>query len=68
MRVNVIRPFVDKITKIPYNVGYVYESDDIDRIKELQDLGFLEAIPISQDDTIETAILPKRKKNAGDKV
>lgn len=46
MKIPVIRAFIDKNTKEPYNKGYVYESDNIERIKELQDKGFLKDVEI----------------------
>lgn len=42
MRVLVIRAFIDKHTGVPYNAGYYYESNNLERIKELQELGYLE--------------------------
>lgn len=45
MRVLVIKAFIDKQTGVPYNAGYYYESDDLERIKELQELGYLEKVP-----------------------
>jgi hypothetical protein len=44
LKIPVIRAFIDKNTKKPYNQGYVYESDNIERIKELQDKGFLKDV------------------------
>lgn len=41
MKATVIRAFIDKETKKPYNAGSVYESDNIERIKELQEKGYL---------------------------
>ena len=46
MKIPVIRAFIDKHTKEPYNQGYVYNSDDVKRIKELQDKGFLKKLEI----------------------
>lgn len=48
MKVLVIKAFIDKHTNIPYNAGYYYESDDLNRIKELQELGYLEKIPLEE--------------------
>ncbi|OCL26306.1 hypothetical protein U472_09865 [Orenia metallireducens] len=41
MKEKVIRSFIDKNTKKPYNQGSIYESEDEARIKELQEKGFL---------------------------
>jgi len=46
MRLKVIRAFIDKYTNKPYNVGYVYESNDLERIAELQEAGYLEGVPL----------------------
>lgn len=43
MKVTVINAFIDKNTGEPYNSGAIYESTDKERIKELQDGGFLAA-------------------------
>lgn len=48
MKIPVIRSFIDKKTKEPYNKGYIYESDDIERIKELQEKGFLKKVEINK--------------------
>lgn len=41
MREKVIRSFIDKETKEPYNVGDFYKSKDKSRINELREKGFL---------------------------
>ncbi|MGE4417570.1 MAG: hypothetical protein AB7D26_10065 [Marinobacterium sp.] len=46
MRLLVVKAFIDKHTGVPYNAGYYYESDDLERIKELQELGYLEKVPV----------------------
>ena len=48
MKIPVIRAFIDKNTKEPYNAGYEYESDNPERIKELQDKGFLKKTKAEQ--------------------
>lgn len=51
MREKVIRAFVDKETKKPYNTGYIYESDDKKRIEELKEKGFLYGGPVEDEGT-----------------
>lgn len=51
MRVLVIRAFIDKHTGVPYNAGYYYESDNLERIRELQELGYLEKMPFSTEES-----------------
>lgn len=63
MRLQVIKPFIDKHTNIPYNVGYYYESDNLERIKELQELGYLEKVSMGRENEIETAMPNKPVKN-----
>ncbi|MFW6029144.1 MAG: hypothetical protein ACOCRO_02700 [Halanaerobiales bacterium] len=41
MRERVIRSFIDKETKKPYNDGSFYESDDEERLEFLKDKGYL---------------------------
>lgn len=62
MKVLVIKAFIDKRTGIPYNGGYYYESDDLERIKELQRLGYLEQV--SFDKGLEQAVLTKPEKTS----
>jgi len=62
MKVLVIKAFIDKRTGIPYNSGYYYESDDLERIKELQRLGYLEQV--SFDEGPEQAVLTKPEKTS----
>lgn len=73
MKFKVIKAFIDKHTNKPYNSGYVYESDDLKRIAELQKAGYLEGVPLPSFN-IETATIapdedaklpkqqPKRKR------
>ncbi len=63
MKLQVIKSFIDKHSNIPYNAGYYYESNDLERIKELQELGYLKKIQINKEDTIETAVPDKPNKN-----
>lgn len=39
----VLKTFRDKFTKVVHEAGSPYETDDADRVKELQDLGFIGA-------------------------
>jgi hypothetical protein len=68
MRLLVVKAFIDKHTKIPYNAGYYYESDDLNRIKELQELGYLEKIPLQiegdKQDEREEAVPTKLNKTS----
>jgi hypothetical protein len=41
VEITVIKSFIDKNTGEPYNAGTVYNSDDAQRIIELQDGGYL---------------------------
>ena len=41
MKYRVIRPFLDKTTRKPYNEDYIYETDDIERAKELAAGGYI---------------------------
>lgn len=41
MELLVINAFIDKNTRKPYNAGAMFESEDKDRVKELQEKGFL---------------------------
>ncbi|MPM69783.1 hypothetical protein SDC9_116731 [bioreactor metagenome] len=41
MKLPVIKAFIDKNTGEPYNTGATFESEDKDRVKELQEKGFL---------------------------
>ncbi|MCM8900614.1 hypothetical protein KVG29_05145 [Caldicoprobacter algeriensis] len=56
MKFKVIKAFIDKHTNKPYNSGYVYESDDLKRIAELQEAGYLEGVPLTFSE-IETATI-----------
>jgi hypothetical protein len=69
MKIKVVRAFIDRHTGRPYNPGYVYESNDLDRVAELQEAGYLERIPLPSFEN-ETAVvapdedarLPKRRQ------
>jgi hypothetical protein len=69
MKLKVIKAFIDRYTGKPYNPGYVYESDDLKRIDELQEAGYLERVPLLSSE-IEKAIkvpeedarLPKKRQ------
>ena len=41
MKYRVIKPFLDKTTRKPYNEDYIYETDDIERAKELAAGGYI---------------------------
>lgn len=47
---NVISRFQDKNTKILFEVGTVYESDDTERVNFLQDEGYLDKEDVVNDE------------------
>jgi|GEM_PF-2918914 hypothetical protein len=68
MKLKVIKAFIDRYTGKPYNPGYVYETDDIERIQQLQEAGYLERVPLLSSEVEEAvktpdenARLPKRR-------
>lgn len=56
MKARVIKAFIDRHTGKPYNPDYVFESDDLKRIAELQEAGYLELVPLPIFE-IKTAVL-----------
>ena len=46
LKITVKKPFIDKNTREGYEKGSKYESDNPERIKELQDKGFLKKLEI----------------------
>lgn len=72
MRLKAIRAFIDRYTGKPYNPGDIYESDSVERIKQLQEAGYLERVPLPlfKVERVETAVkipeenarIPKRRR------
>lgn len=54
MQFRVEKAFFDRITGAPYNAGSIYESDDPERIAELQNGGYLPSKKIEQVTTDES--------------
>ena len=66
MKYRVIKPFIDRLTQEPYNSGYIYETADMERVKELSAGGYI-ATPkaVSESDTKTAEI--KTEKSADKK-
>ncbi|MEW8957790.1 MAG: hypothetical protein AB2448_01570 [Moorella sp. (in: firmicutes)] len=58
MKLRVIKAFIDRHTGKPYNPGYVYETDDMERIKQLQEAGYLERVPLPLPEIEQAVIVP----------
>lgn len=62
MKVTVLKPFTDKNTLKGYNAGYVYESDDVNRLKLLAKKGFV--TPVEEPKAPEVPeVKPKKAKS-----
>ena len=69
MKVTVLKPFTDKNTLKGYNAGYVYESDDVNRLKLLAKKGFVTPVeepkaPETPEEPKEPEEKPKQKANS----
>lgn len=60
MKVTVLKPFTDKNTLKGYNAGYVYESDDVNRLKLLAKKGFV--TPVEEPKAPEAPEVPEAPK------
>ncbi len=54
MQFKVEKAFFDRITGVPYNAGSIYESDNLERIVELQNGGYLTSKKVEQVTTGES--------------
>lgn len=66
MKLSVVSAFVDKNTGEPYNAGATFESTDKDRIKELQDGGFLGTAPVKEERKKKESPSDDTNKDKGD--
>ena len=69
MKATVLKPFTDKNTLKGYNAGYVYESDDVNRLKLLAKKGFVTPVeeptktPEAPEAPKEPEVKPKKAKS-----
>lgn len=68
MKYSVIKKFRDKYTNQIYEPGHNFESEDVDRVLNLQERGLIGGeSPLEDGEKVEKPDAPKRKKGTTDK-